>query len=396
MNLTEKMYYNDPYQSEFSATVIGCERYGDSWHIALDRTCFYPEGGGQPGDLGFLSDVRVLDCRVGPQGIIHVAENMINLGETVIGKVDFLRRFTFMQNHTGEHIVSGIVKELHGFDNVGFHLSSGSMTMDFNGELLDNLAYIEELANNAVYENVAVEANFIDSAKLQTLDMDYRSKKEIEGSVRLVRVPRYDLCACTGLHVTTTGEIGAIKIVSGQRYKGGCRLYAVCGHDALADYQQKNESVLRISKLLSVKPSEVSAAVEKALATIGEQKKLVSNLKSENFALKAQAFEKGTTLACAIESGLESDDIRHFASKIAGRAKVAFVFSNTTDSPYSYKYAVCSMSASVNITKIANSMNSALNGRGSSKDDTAQGVVYASRNDIETYLTSIRKEFELV
>ena len=390
MRPTEKIYYNDAYQYEFSAEAVACDKVGDSWHIILNRSCFYPEGGGQPGDTGFLNDIRIIDSRTVAQEIVHVTESPIDVGETVHGKVDFLRRFAFMQNHTGEHIVSGIINKLHGFENIGFHLGANIMTMDFSGELSkDELTRIEDLANDAVYENVRLESNFIDSADLKDLTLEYRSKKAIEGTVRIVSIPGYDACACAGLHVATSGEVGAIKIISAQRYKGGCRLYALCGRDALEDYRQKNESAHQISALLSVKPNEINQAVEKLLVNIEEQKRLIAGLRNEVFALKAQSYTLGAKLAYVFETDLGPDDMRRFAYEIASRVAVAFVFSNSEEAPDVYRYIICSQSTPEDIAKIAKEMNSALNGRGGAKNEIAQGVVNASRSDIEEYLAKL-------
>ena len=394
MRPTDKTYYSDEYQSQFSATVTACERSGNNWHIILDKTCFYPEGGGQPGDTGFINDVPVLDCRFIAQELVHITESPITIGATVHGKIDFLRRFTFMQNHTGEHIISGIVKELHGFTNVGFHLSPNNMTMDFNGELSkDQLEEVEMLANNAIYQNIPLEINIINSATLESLNMDYRSKKALQGDVRIVNIPQYDLCACAGLHVRSTGEVGSVKIISAQRYKGGVRIYALCGRDALADYCEKNENILKISAMLSVKPADAVTATEKLLSNINSQKKLISDLKSELFKLKAQAYEEGTPIACAFEDNLEPDDLRSLASEIASRASVAFVLSPNDDSSCLYKYAICSQTPSINLTEISKYFNAALKGRGGVKNGIAQGIVNAPKQTIKEYLYNNLKGF---
>ncbi|MCL2617176.1 MAG: alanine--tRNA ligase-related protein [Defluviitaleaceae bacterium] len=386
--ITDRLYYENTYESEFYAKVLSCEKSGEHWYIVLDRTCFYPEGGGQPGDTGFLNDVRITDCRTIAKAITHIAENPLEPGTTVYGKIDFLRRFTFMQNHTGEHILSGIVKKLYGFDNVGFHLSENNMTMDFNGELSkEDLLEIEELANKSVYSNITTEISLFDSAKLKELNLDYRSKKELDGSVRIVSVPWYDACACAGLHVHTSGEVGVIKVISAQRYKGGSRVYALCGYNALEDYRMKNDNILKISTLLSVKPHEISTAVEKTITNISEQKRLISALRSEVFALKAQCYAEGTPMAYVFENGLEPADLLNFANEIASRAKVAFVFSNSVDSINVYKYAICSQSPSLGLAEIAKGFNQALGGRGGIKNNIAQGVVNASKDSIEAFVT---------
>ncbi|MCL2619024.1 MAG: alanyl-tRNA editing protein [Defluviitaleaceae bacterium] len=388
---TEKLYYQDAYQSEFSAVVLACEEVGEHHHVVLDRTCFYPEGGGQPGDTGLINNVRVLDCRTTPRGIVHIAEEPIAAGTAIDGKIDFARRYSFMQNHTGEHILSGIVRKLHGYDNVGFHLGEHNMTMDFSGELSrEELLHIEELANTSVYANISLSTKFYDSAEPTLLEMDYRSKKALTGSVRIVSVPEYDACACAGLHVRQSGEVGVVKVLSFERYKGGVRVYALCGREALEDYRRKNDITHKISALLSVKPLEAGAAVEKLAASLGEARKQLHTLRGEMFALKALGFEQGTAVAHIFENGLEADDMRSFACQIAGRAKVAFVFSGSDDTPDTFRYAICAGSADTNIAAVSKEFNAALNGRGGAKNNVAQGIVNASKADIESYLRSLR------
>lgn len=379
--MTERLYYKDAYKTEFSAVVTG--RTND--YVILDKTYFYPKGGGQPGDIGFLGDAPVTDCRIKNGEIVHIADNRFQIGQEITGRVNFLRRYGFMQNHTGEHIVSGIVSKRYGFENVGFHLSANSMTFDFNGEIpKDELDMVEDMANDAVYQNIAIETNFMEGSALEAIN--YRSKKQIDGPVRLVNIEGFDTCACAGLHVMHCGEVGIIKIVSAQRYKGGTRLLAVCGRDALHDYRQKNESVLKISALLSAKPHDISAGVEDLLAAMAEQRKITAGLRSEIFSHKAGAIAEGTPFALFFEEGLSADEARRFAYEAASRANIAFVFCSAGDKPDYYKYAICSRKAGANIAKIAKDLNEALNGRGGSSNEISQGAVNASKSSIEQYI----------
>ena len=253
----EALFYREPYCSEFEAEVLRCEGPDQEgkFHLVLDDTAFYPEGGGQPGDRGLLDGVKVLDTRYEGEEIVHLTEMALKPGEKVHGQIDFARRFELMQQHSGEHMISGIAHQLYGCDNVGFHINDEEMTLDFNRALsAEQIKKIEDLANQAVFQNLPLEISFPDEAELA--EIDYRSKKELEGAVRLITVPGVDCCACCGTHLRSSGEVGLIKIVRSENYKGGVRLTALCGERALRDYQRLSEQAQKIAGLYSVKPRE--------------------------------------------------------------------------------------------------------------------------------------------
>lgn len=253
----EALFYREPYCSEFEAEVLRCEGPDQEgkFHLVLDDTAFYPEGGGQPGDRGLLSGVKVLDTRYEGNEIVHLTETALKPGEKVHGQIDFARRFELMQQHSGEHMISGIAHKLYGCDNVGFHINEEEMTLDFNRALsAEQIKKIEDLANQAVFQNLPLEISYPDEAELA--EIDYRSKKELEGAVRLITVPGVDCCACCGTHLRCSGEVGLIKIVRSENYKGGVRLTALCGERALRDYQRLSEQAQKIAGLYSVKPRE--------------------------------------------------------------------------------------------------------------------------------------------
>lgn len=230
---TEKLYETDSHLCDFTAKVLSCEPLSDAeWMVLLDRTAFFPEGGGQPADVGTLGSALVKDVKEQEGCVQHRTDAPVPVGAEVHGHVDWNRRFPMMQLHSGEHIVSGLVRQLHGFDNVGFHMGSDAVTMDFNGELSDlDLREIEERANEAVFANLAVSALYPEPDRLSGLA--YRSKKERVEDVRIVSIPGYDACACCGVHVARTGEIGLIKLLFARRYKGGTRVEMVAGWMAL-------------------------------------------------------------------------------------------------------------------------------------------------------------------
>ena len=263
---TIKLYEQDSHLRHFTARVLGCVPVSTEtkgvlrWEIELDQTAFFPEGGGQAADRGTLGQVAVLDVRETNGRVLHVVDAPLVPGETVAGEVDWDRRFPLMQLHSGEHIVSGLVRGHHGYDNVGFHMGTEVVTIDFNGELSEaDLVRIETLANEAIFDNLPVEARYPESHVLK--ELSYRSKREIDGAVRVVSVPGYDDCACCGVHVKRTGEIGLVKLLSGRRYKGGTRVKMVAGRMALRDYEARHRQIMAISAALSAKPLETAQAV---------------------------------------------------------------------------------------------------------------------------------------
>ena len=208
---TTRLFDQDAYLGEFEATVERSVCEGGMYRVLLDQTAFFPEGGGQPADEGTLDGIFVTDVQEIDGEIWHTVEAPLEPGKTVVGKLDFEKRFSNMQNHCGEHIVSG-------FNNVGFHMGSDVITVDFDGVLTEEQLYdVEQEANEAVLRNVPVTISYPSKEELET--MDYRSKKEIEGQVRIVTIEGYDSCACCGTHVAKTGEIRLIKILSAQKYK---------------------------------------------------------------------------------------------------------------------------------------------------------------------------------
>ncbi|MBR5441597.1 MAG: alanyl-tRNA editing protein, partial [Clostridia bacterium] len=262
--VTEKLYFVDSYVKEFEATVVSCQSVGDKCAVVLDKTAFFPEGGGQKADTGYIGDATVLDVQEVAGEILHFVKAPLDEGKVYRCKIDWDTRFLRMQEHTGEHIVSGIVHSMFGYDNVGFHMEDTYVTVDFSGELTrEQLDEVEDKANFAVYANYPVKCYFPDESTLS--DLDYRSKLDLTEGVRLVDIENTDLCACCAPHVNRTGEVGVIKILDFMRHRGGVRIFMKSGFDALRDYREKYKSVYDVSGLLSAKQGEIASAVERVL-----------------------------------------------------------------------------------------------------------------------------------
>ncbi len=376
--MTERLYYKDQYIKEFTAQVVSCTENGGKFEVILDKTAFFPEGGGQPGDTGFIGGVRVADTVERGEEVIHICESAVNEGENAECKLDFDKRFLNMQLHSGEHIFSGVAHSLYGVDNVGFHMGETSVTVDFNGVITDEeLKKTEFLSNEAVFANIPIEAIYPDDSELE--NYDYRSKKEIKGQVRLTKIGDVDLCACCGTHVAFSGEIGIIKATSMMNYKSGVRVTLQIGRRALEDYMEKNASVNKISAMLKAKTGEVAEAVERVQAQLYEARLNYNLLKKELFAAKAQGVSG--EFCCEFDSAGQADDARIFCDLLADKVKIAAVFSG--DDENGYKYAVSSRTEDVRA--IGKELNAACNGRGGGKPDMVQGSVAATRAEIEKF-----------
>ena len=297
---TEELYYQDTHRTEFDASVLSCvpDEKNKVFLAVLDRTAFFPEQGGQKSDLGMLGGARVLDVRIRDGIITHVLDRPLREGAAVTGNVDWNRRFDFMQQHTGEHMFSGRVHARFGFDNVGFRLSEGLTQLDFSGPVpAEALAEIEEEVNEAVWKDLPVITGYPEPEVLKNLE--YRSKLDLTEGVRIVEIPGIDRCACCAPHVDSTGQVGLLKIVSSMNYKGGTRLYIVCGKRALKDYGKLKESVQGISVLLSAKQEEVFDAVSALKKKEQENWLRLVRLEEELLHVQAEALPSPETASNA-------------------------------------------------------------------------------------------------
>lgn len=331
----ERLYEVDPYIREFDARVMACEQVKDQYRILLDRTAFFPEGGGQPGDRGMIGEALIKDTHEKDGMIWHYSDSRLNVGSEVHGKIDWDFRFSNMQNHAGEHIVSGLIHGKYGYDNVGFHMGSEAVTLDINGELTkEQVKEIEKEANAAIEANIPIQVFIPEKRVLE--QMEYRSKKELEGDVRIVEISGYDRCACCGTHPLRTGEIRLIKILSVQNYKGGVRIAMLAGNRALEDYMDKHESVVDISHLLSSKTGEITGAVERLLKEIGDLKYTMVQMKREIMEKKAEAQEISGKAVCVEENEFKGNELREYANMLSKRAEKVLAVSGGTDSQRRY------------------------------------------------------------
>lgn len=375
---TEKLYYVNQYQKEATACVRTCEAVGSGWEILLDRTVFYPTGGGQPCDLGMLGGARVLDVSERGGEIVHLCDAPLAEGERVQCAIDWRRRFSLMQQHSGEHLVSGIVHRRFGYDNVGFHMGKDVITIDFSGELTAReLREVELAANEAVWADVPSTIFFPDEEALHTLP--YRSKKELTGAVRLVRFADVDLCACCGLHVARTGEIGLVKLLSTVKFHGGSRVELLCGSRALEYLNEIFAQNREISALLSAKPCETANAVRRVSDELTQARFRATQLENRLFSQKAATFA-GRETAILFEDAMSPDALRRYADTLLNHVESCALFAGNGEE---YRYVLAARSRDLRET--VRRFNAALNGRGGGKPQFAQGSVRAARAEIEAF-----------
>ena len=380
---TQKLYYLDAHQKTFTAAVLSCVPGKHGYDVVLDRTCFYPEGGGQPGDTGSLSGVRVTDTHERGDEIVHFCDAPLAVGETVEGAIDYDRRFSFMQLHSGEHILSGIVHRRFGYENVGFHMGADFVTIDFSGMLTpEDLAAVEAEANEWIWKNIPIQITYPSPDELAAIP--YRSKKELTGQVRIVTIPDVDICACCGTHVSNTGEIGLVKIFSCVKFHDGVRLEILCGRRALQYMSALVEQNRRVSGLLSAKPLQTADAAARLLETEAALKLRAAQLEEQVFAQKAQALA-GVGNVLLFEPPMTPDSVRRLTDLVmtacGGRAAV-FAGSDAEG----YKYAIGE--ADGDLRQLVRELNAELHGRGGGKPFFAQGSVAASRAGIEAFFAA--------
>lgn len=380
-HLTEKLFYKDTYLKEFTAEVLSCEQVKGGYEVVLDKTAFYPEGGGQPCDMGTLNgDIRVLDVRERAGDIIHLTNAPVEVGSRVSGAIDWDRRFDLMQQHSGEHIVSGIIHTKYGYNNVGFHMGAEMITVDLDGELdAEALAELEASANAYIWTNAAVSELHPTQSELN--ELDYRSKKELEGDVRIIHFPGADTCACCGTHVKRTGEIGMVKLVSCQKFHEGVRIEMLCGKRAMEYLNAVNGENYKISTLLSAKVRETSGAVERLMNEVQGLKAKISETENNMLADIAKQYV-GRDFVLINKGGLTPDSVRKLtALLIAQNPGICAVFSG--DDENGYKYAVGQKGG--DLKELVKNMNTALNGRGGGKPFFAQGSVACAYAEAERF-----------
>lgn len=413
--MTERLYQKDPYLVEFEAIVLSCEKdekRDDSWKIVLDRSAFFPEGGGQPADTGLLfyktaginpgaepdPEGTCLSCRLGSEArsvevsdahergkdIVLTCNDQIPAGGSVKGRINWTRRFEHMQNHSGEHIVSGLIHRRFGYNNVGFHMAEELMTIDLDGRMTEaDMREIEEKANRIVWKNVEIRTDYYTEEEAEKIE--FRSKKELHGTISVVTIPGADVCACCGTHVRRTGEIGPIRLFSIHNFKNGVRIEMACGSWALKFMTAVLEQNHRISGLLSAKPLETADAVERLLAESRSKEEKITEMnfrKIRELAEEAKAGENVLVFADTFRPQLLQRLTDSLMEATEGGLCAAF----SENGKGGFHYAIGQRGG--NLKELVSEMNAKLDGKGGGKPFFMQGNLTASKEEIRTFLKS--------
>lgn len=379
---TKKLYYVNSHLSQFFGRVLCCQPCDRGFEVILDQTAFYPEGGGQAADTGTLGTVRVLDVRERGGAIVHLCDGPVTVGQTLEGTIDYNLRFDRMQQHSGEHIVSGLINRRWGFHNTGFHMGAESTTIDFDGVIpAEALPELEHLANEAVWQDLEVSCSVPAPEVLPTIP--YRSKRALPWPVRIVEIPGYDICACCGTHVARTGEIGIIKLLSVIPFRGGVRMEMACGNRALDILNRAYDQNRQVSQAFSAQWQETGEAARKMNDLLSQYKFRITALERQIFAATAAGYA-GAGDVVHFEDGLDNVAVRELADAIAQVCGgTAAVFSGSDDAGYAF----CLVSRTDDLRPLGKDLTRSLNGRGGGKPDCQQGRLQSTREAIAAFFS---------
>ena len=394
---TLRLFDQDSHLYTFKATVLSAEtgKTPDTLKVILDATAFFPEGGGQYPDPGTLGGCPVTDVQEKGGIITHTvdishlngAPHPFEKGAVVKGELDAATRLVRIQNHSGEHIVSGIVHRLYGYKNVGFHLGDRDVTLDFDGVLTrDQLDAIEDEANAIVAACLPITAYYPSPAELSTLS--YRAKLDLTENVRIVRIGTpdapQDLCACCAPHVDNTGEIGIIKLLDFIHYKGGVRMHMLCGFWALADYRRRYAAVASMAAAMSVKQGDVVAGFERLLSEMEDKKRIIVTLRGKLEAHTVAAIPPTEGSLCLFDEGLEALEMRRLLNAATEKCgRLCGVFSGSDGE--GYRFVIGRGDPSIDLKPRIKEINSALSARGGGSSEMLQGSSTATRAVIEAF-----------
>ncbi len=380
---TKKLYELDCHMKNFTATVVSCQRTDHGWEICLDATAFYPEGGGQACDRGTLDGTAVLDVQERCGQIVHLCEGPLTVGKAVEGSIDWARRFDLMQQHTGEHMVSGMIHRRYGWHNVGFHMGADVITIDFDGPIpQEDLPSIENEVNRAVWANLPVHCWYPEEEELG--EVFYRTKRQLSWPVRLVQIPGVDSCACCGVHVASTGEVGLVKLFSCVKFHQGVRIEMACGGRALDILNRSYEQNKQVSQAFSAKPMETGEAAVRMNQQLAAEKYRAEQLRRQIFDAIAGGYaDKGNVLH--FEPQLTSVQVRELAQKIADRCGgTAAVFSENAEG-----FQVCLVNTCADVKELGSAMAKTLDGRGGGKPGFFQGSVRGTEQAVRAFFSGV-------
>lgn len=397
--LTEVIYEDDAYAKECRAKVLECRETVKTiagkeeilYGIVLDKTVFFPEGGGQPADCGVIEEETVVDVQKEEGVIYHYVKKPFMPGEEVNVLIDFSIRYRRMQNHSGEHLFCGLLHKLYGFENVGFHMSGDCVTVDVNGSLTgEDFEKLEMLANEAIRVNAPITVVYPDSPD----ELDYRSKLDLKEDIRVVVIEGYDACACCAPHVKSTAEIGLIKVMDYMSHRGGTRFTLKCGGDAVDDYRILHDEIVQMMRLFSAKREECHMAAARVSEQLKQQQEAITLLKKQITALHMEKLHQsvanngGKSVELIFDETLDDVQMRTLVNEgVTIVSGIVAGFMGKDGEGYRYIIGKNESVEEPDLRALAKDMNSVLNGRGGGSVKMIQGSIAANRKEIEAYFS---------
>ncbi|MCQ1530309.1 alanyl-tRNA editing protein [Lutispora saccharofermentans] len=374
--MSKRLYYESAYLRDFEANIVNCIEYNGRYGLLLDQTCFYPEGGGQPSDIGYIGECEITEVIEKEDQILHITDQ--GLGQQKVKcKINWKRRYDFMQQHTGQHILSHCFLELFNGKTDSFHLSTNTMSIEIDIKDFDQnrCNLVEDMANEIIYRNLPITTMIVDEKELQKLPL--RKHPSVKDNIRIVKIGDIDYSPCGGTHVMSTGEVGIIKITNFEKLKESYRFEFLCGNRALGDYRDKNRLMLTLGAKFSVRYQELDKAVEKL---INEHKNLSKDYASAKKALlKYEAEElfskckaiNGKKILVKIFEDRKADEIKLLSSEIANHNQTVALFGVLNDS--AQVIFTRSDDIDINMNSILKEVLPIINGKGGGNSKTAQG-----------------------
>ena len=363
-------FYLKPYEKEYDATVKDVIQDGEIYKVVLDDTIFYPEGGGQNADKGTINSFEVLDVQTKDGVIYHYLKEELKKGDKVHLVLDFENRYQNMKSHTGEHIVSGLVCSTLGANNVGFHMGKEFVTMDFDKFISEDvLRDIEKRANEAISKNIKVKETVLSPEEAKKIT--YRSKKELNEDIRLVEIEGVDRCACCGIHVDTTGEIGFIKLLYSEKYKSGSRVFMLASKKALDEFNKEYSILQELSEMLSSEFDNIVSQVKSLKDANVALEKQIKEIKLESFREEVEGLEE-RDIRVIIKKNLTGYDLKNMIEVLAEKSTAIAIILSKEESET--KYIIKSkVKDDIKANEVARLLNDRFTGKGGGTPELAQG-----------------------
>jgi alanyl-tRNA synthetase len=371
--MTQRLYYDTPYLTTFDARVTRLREFDGQPAVALDRTAFYPTGGGQPHDTGALDGVAVLDVRSEGETIWHLLAATLPVGAAVHGQIDWPRRWDHMQNHSGQHILSQAFIETAGALTVAWHLSENSLTIDLDQTGLSDtqLVNVEQMANQVVQQNLPITDRIVAEQDLPALNL--RKQPDVDGPLRIVEIGDFDRVACGGLHVSSSAQVGMVKILRAERRGPETRIHFACGQRALDDYSRKHQMVRSLAGRFTCGEEELPQAVERLQAQADAHFKALRAAQSELVAAEAArllAVAGPTRMVSAAYPGWDGEQVKQLAQALRSQPGLTIALAGGANQVLAARSADMAFDAG----QALRSALDAVGGRGGGRPDFAQGA----------------------